>query len=207
MDSVPSASLGSHLLSLPLSLFPSQSARAKLHLGALQPLCLSGWFTLHWPGLGLPGPHYQLPATGTHCSWQTQGRGTQKHTQKFLQWKKGMRRSGISTAPAPSPGPNAIHAFRRTDRKTFIFTKDHFLCIQVLNVWCPNARKSIQPGLRPLNHHPHLRFFQRFKHIRCCTFWWLLSPFGETTEPIRANQCSIRLDGIKDWDIVFFFLS
>lgn len=135
MDSVLSASLSSHLLSLPLSLspsfplslFPSQSARAKLHLGALQPLCLSGWFTLHWPGLGLPGPHYQLPATGTHCSWQTQGRGTQKHTQKFLQWKTGLRRRGISTAPAPSPGPNSIHAFRRTDRNTLIFTMENFL--------------------------------------------------------------------------------
>lgn len=78
MDSVPSVPLGSHLLpSLTvLPILSTESARAKLHLGALQPLCLSGWFTLCWPGLGLPGPHYQLLATGTHCSWQTHGRGT-----------------------------------------------------------------------------------------------------------------------------------
>lgn len=78
MDSVPSVPLGSHLLpSLTiLPILSTESARAKLHLGALQPLCLSGWFTLRWPGLGLPGPHYQLLATGTHCSSQTHGRGT-----------------------------------------------------------------------------------------------------------------------------------
>lgn len=134
MDSVTCASLGSHvLLSLPpsfplsLSLLPStESVRAKLHLGALQPLCLSGWFTLHWPGLGLPGPHYQLPATGTHCSWQTQGRGTLHIT--FLQWKVAEKR-GISTAPAPTPDPNSIHAFRRTDRKTSICTVNNCLCM------------------------------------------------------------------------------
>lgn len=76
MDSVPSVPLGSHLTSsLPPS-FPC--LRQKVHglrFTSLQPLCLSGWFTLHWPGLGLPGPHYQLLATGTYCSWQTQGKG------------------------------------------------------------------------------------------------------------------------------------
>lgn len=113
--------------SLPPSLIPqTESVRAKLHLGVLQPLCLSGWFTLHWPGLGLPGPHYQLPATGTHCSWQTQGRGTPHRNS--CSGKRGWGEEVFYTAPAPGPGPNSIHAFRRTDRKTSVFTMENVLC-------------------------------------------------------------------------------
>lgn len=110
----------------PSSLFPilsTESARAKLHLGALQPLCLSGWFTLHWPGLGLPGPHYQLLATGTCCSWQAQGRGT---LQKFWQWKKGLRRSCLFTAAVHSPGRNIIHEFGFKGRKNIHFYHEEF---------------------------------------------------------------------------------
>lgn len=118
--------------SCPPSLFPilsTESARAKLHLGALQPLCLSGWFTLHRPGLGLPGPHYQLLATGTHCSWQTPGRGT---LQKFRQWKKGLRRSCLFTAAAQSPGPNIIHEFRFKGGKNIHFYHEEFhTCFKV----------------------------------------------------------------------------
>lgn len=48
---LPPLALTSRPSSLPLSPLPlipqTESVRAKLHLGALQPLCLSGWFMLH----------------------------------------------------------------------------------------------------------------------------------------------------------------
>lgn len=94
-------------LSLPLSLIPStESVRAKLHLVALQPFCLSGWFTLHWPGLGLPGLHYQLLATGTHCSWQTQGKGTPH--RNYCSGKGGWGGKVFPQPLQPSPGPDSV---------------------------------------------------------------------------------------------------
>ena len=134
---VPPLALTSCIPSFPLSLslLPStESVRAKLHLGALQPLCLSGWFTLHWPGLGLPGPHYQLPATGTHCFWQTQGRGTLHIT--FLQWKKGLRREVF-----PQPQPRLLiptqfmHSGGQTEKHPFLPWIIVSACFEVLSVW------------------------------------------------------------------------
>lgn len=121
MDFVPSVPLGSHLPpSLQCSHTPDrESARAKPHLGTLQPLCLSGKFTLHWPGLGLPALHYQLLATGTHCSWQSQGKGTPY-------WNSSSGEKG--RAAFSQPGPKTIHAFRcKYKISIFIMDVDDFI--------------------------------------------------------------------------------
>lgn len=72
-------------------------------------------------GLGLPGLHYQLPATGTHCSWQTQGRGT-PHRKSCSGKKGGAEEAEVFPQPQqPGPVRNLV--------LFFFFTMENFLSV------------------------------------------------------------------------------
>lgn len=154
---------------------------------------LSGWFTLHWPGRRLPAPHYQLPARGTHCCWQAQGRGTPNRNSCL-----GEKLGGITKAPVRSPGPNSISVFRRTQRKTFISYHRSLLyvCMYVCSVWwliplLVYSTKRLTGTVRgcvylSLTNHDPLSGFCG-KKPWWCVYWGLLTPFGKTTGSIIAS--------------------
>lgn len=155
--SLPSVSL---VLRPPPSRVP-YSVSAKLHLVALQPLCLSGWFTLRWPegkGKGgglLPGPHYQLLATGTRSSWQTRGRSTLHRNSTTGRKKSRLRMSFFFYI---------LHL--RIHGSALMDFSDYWYCRCWISNFCMNSQV-----LSPEENFSHRRVRLALSSVSVCVLW------------------------------------